>query len=90
LISRRVCLGAVAPEPESGVSQPKIRSSQVHEEGELLAAYAELVEDGGAFPRTPPADREMLRSAWINGATTVQVARSADGRLAGAYLLRPA
>jgi ribosomal protein S18 acetylase RimI-like enzyme len=55
----------------------------------LLAAYTEVVEDGGAFPRRPPVDRETFRSAWLDGMTTVQVARS-DGHFAGSYFLRPA
>ena len=56
---------------------------------ELFDAYAAVVEEGGAFPRTPPADVQTFRSAWLDGTTSVQVARR-DGRLAGSYFLRPA
>jgi len=67
----------------------EIRRFEEGDEDDLLAAYAGVVEEGGAFPRRPPADQEMLRSAWLAGATTVQVGSLGD-RFAGAYFLRPA
>jgi GNAT superfamily N-acetyltransferase len=66
-----------------------IRRYTKEDEDELLAAYATVVVEGGAFPRRPPADLEMLHSAWLRGATTVQVARLGD-TFAGAYFVRPA
>jgi L-amino acid N-acyltransferase YncA len=55
---------------------------------ELFAAYAQAIEDGGAFPRTPPVTEAMFRSAWLEGVSAVFVARL-DGEFAGAYFLRP-
>lgn len=58
------------------------------DEQSLLAAYAAVVEEGGAFPRRPPVDLQTLQSAWLDGATTVQVARL-DGALVGGYFIKP-
>jgi ribosomal protein S18 acetylase RimI-like enzyme len=55
---------------------------------ELFALYALIVEEGGAFPREPPADEVTFRAAWIDKKDVVHVAR-ADGRLAGSYTLGP-
>jgi ribosomal protein S18 acetylase RimI-like enzyme len=55
---------------------------------ELLALYAAVVEEGGAFPRRPPVDELMFREAWIDRKTAVYVARR-DDRLAGSYYLAP-
>jgi GNAT superfamily N-acetyltransferase len=59
------------------------------DEAELFAAYAAVVEEGGAFPHRPPIDRGGFRSAWLDGMTAVRVARE-QGRFAGSYFLRPA
>jgi L-amino acid N-acyltransferase YncA len=59
------------------------------DEQELYAAYAAVVEEGGAFPRRPPIARGEFRSAWLEGAAAVWVARL-EGNLAGSYFLRPA
>jgi len=56
--------------------------------GELFDLYAAVVEEGGAFPRRPPADEAMFREAWIDGKTAVFVAR-AGSALAGSYYLAP-
>jgi ribosomal protein S18 acetylase RimI-like enzyme len=56
--------------------------------GELFELYAIVVEEGGAFPRRPPADQVMFRDAWIDGKHAIYVAR-ANGRLAGSYYLAP-
>ena len=55
---------------------------------ELFDLYALVVEEGGAFPREPPADEATFREAWIDGKTGVYVARS-EGALAGSYHLLP-
>jgi ribosomal protein S18 acetylase RimI-like enzyme len=59
------------------------------DEDALFAAWARVVEEGGAFPRAPPARRDEFRGAWIEGKHAVMVARL-DGRLAGSYFLAPA
>lgn len=55
---------------------------------ELFELYAMVVEEGGAFPRRPPADESMFREAWIDGKSAVYVARIGT-RLAGSYYLAP-
>jgi ribosomal protein S18 acetylase RimI-like enzyme len=55
---------------------------------ELFALYAAVVEEGGAFPREPPADERTFRQAWIEKKDAVYVARS-EGELAGSYTLGP-
>ena len=54
---------------------------------EMYEAYACVVEQGGAFPRKPPADREMFTEAWLDGKAAVAVAHE-DGRFAGSYFLQ--
>jgi ribosomal protein S18 acetylase RimI-like enzyme len=54
----------------------------------LFELYALIVEEGGAFPREPPADEAMFRAAWIDKKEVVYVARS-EGKLAGSYTLGP-
>jgi ribosomal protein S18 acetylase RimI-like enzyme len=66
----------------------RILPSTPEDEEDLFAAYAAVVAEGGAFPRYPPATREMFRSAWLEGAATVQVARI-GGLFAGSYFLKP-
>jgi ribosomal protein S18 acetylase RimI-like enzyme len=56
--------------------------------GELFELYATVVEEGGAFPRRPPADEAMFREAWIDGKHAVHVARVGES-LAGSYYLAP-
>lgn len=60
----------------------------VGDEPDLFAAYAAVVEDGGSFPRRPPADLLTFRSAWLEGAASIQVARL-GGEFVGSYFLRP-
>ena len=55
---------------------------------ELFDLYALIVEEGGAFPREPPADEAMFRAAWIDKKDVVHVARI-EGALAGSYTLGP-
>jgi ribosomal protein S18 acetylase RimI-like enzyme len=55
---------------------------------ELFDLYELVVEEGGAFPRSPPADEATFRETWIEGKTGVYVARS-SGALAGSYYLAP-
>ncbi len=67
----------------------EIRAFTIADEEDLFAAYAATVADGGAFPRRSPVSLDVFRSAWLSGATTVQVART-RGRVVGAYSVRPA
>jgi GNAT superfamily N-acetyltransferase len=53
----------------------------------LFAAYAAVVDEGGAFPRDPPATESMLREAWLDKAHIVRVAEL-GGRFAGSYTLK--
>jgi ribosomal protein S18 acetylase RimI-like enzyme len=55
---------------------------------ELFDLYALIVEEGGAFPRDPPADRAAFRAAWIEKKDVVHVAR-VEGELVGSYTLGP-
>lgn len=59
------------------------------DERTAFAAWSDVVEEGGAFPRSPPATVETFRSAWIDRSTAVRVARL-KGEFAGSYFLRPA
>ena len=65
-----------------------IRDAAESDHAEIFALYAAVVEEGGAFPRRPPADEDMFREAWLDGKTAVYVART-GGRLAGSYYLAP-
>jgi ribosomal protein S18 acetylase RimI-like enzyme len=66
----------------------QIASAGKEDHRELFELYALVVEEGGAFPREPPADVMMFRQAWIDKKDVVLVARAA-GRLAGSYALGP-
>jgi ribosomal protein S18 acetylase RimI-like enzyme len=55
---------------------------------EVFDLYALIVEEGGAFPRDPPADEAAFRAAWIEKKDVVHVAR-VEGKLAGSYTLGP-
>lgn len=55
---------------------------------EVFDLYALIVEEGGAFPRDPPADEASFRAAWIEKKDVVYVARI-EGKLAGSYTLGP-
>jgi ribosomal protein S18 acetylase RimI-like enzyme len=65
-----------------------LRQASSEDEQDLFRLYALVVDEGGAFPREPPADEEMFRAAWIAKKDAVFVARAA-GRLAGSYTLGP-
>ncbi len=71
-------------------STPRITISVARDAdmAELFDLYALIVEEGGAFPREPPADEQMFRAAWIDKKDVVHVARI-DGALAGSYTLGP-
>jgi ribosomal protein S18 acetylase RimI-like enzyme len=58
------------------------------DEKELYTAYAHAVEDGGAFPRTPPVTEATFRSVWREDTTALLIARL-EGQFAGAYFVRP-
>lgn len=51
--------------------------------------FTEVVADGGAFPREPPATPEMFAEVWDAASTTTRVA-TVDSEVVGAYFLRAA
>ena len=70
------------------MSDVTIRDADADDNTELFDLYAQVVSEGGAFPRRPPADQVTFREAWIDGKSAVYVAR-AGKRLAGSYYLAP-
>ena len=70
------------------MSDLALRQATGSDHEELFALYAQVVAEGGAFPRRPPADEAMFHEAWIDGKTAVYVAH-AGTRLAGSYYLAP-
>jgi L-amino acid N-acyltransferase YncA len=70
------------------LSDITIREAQAGDHDELFAMYAAVVEEGGAFPREPPADEETFREGWMDRKTAVYVALL-DGAAAGSYHLLP-
>jgi ribosomal protein S18 acetylase RimI-like enzyme len=70
-----------------GARDLEIRPYSRSDHDELLVAYAQVVADGGAFPREPPADEQMLETAWLDGKSAVLVARLRS-RFAGSYFLQ--
>jgi GNAT superfamily N-acetyltransferase len=65
----------------------EIRTALASDRDELFALYALIVQEGGAFPHGPPADRESFREAWLDKAA-VTVALSGC-RLVGSYYVKP-
>jgi GNAT superfamily N-acetyltransferase len=70
------------------LSDYTIRAAEPGDHGALFAIYADVVDEGGAFPREPPIDEETFRGAWIDGKTGVFVAE-VDGAVGGSYHLLP-
>jgi ribosomal protein S18 acetylase RimI-like enzyme len=70
------------------LSDITIREAIADDWDELFALYALVVEEGGAFPREPPAEKGTFQRAWVDDKTGVYVACSADA-LAGSYHLVP-
>lgn len=70
------------------MSDITIRAAEAGDNDALFAIYAHVVEEGGAFPREPPADEQIFREAWIDDKTGVYVAE-VDGAVAGSYHLLP-
>ena len=55
---------------------------------DLFDIFAAVVAAGEGYPQLPPLSREAFDSVWVNRVTAVVTAR-VDGRLAGAYYLKP-
>jgi L-amino acid N-acyltransferase YncA len=70
------------------LSDLAIRAAGAGDFTDMFALYALVVEEGGAFPRDPPADEAMFREAWMDGKTGVYVAHL-EGAFAGSYHLLP-
>ena len=56
------------------LSDLAIRAAEPRDHDDLFRIYAAVVEEGGAFPREPPADEPMFREGWFEGKTAVYVA----------------
>jgi ribosomal protein S18 acetylase RimI-like enzyme len=57
---------------------------------ELYRAFAALVAAGEGYPQAPgPLEYHEFADYWLLHKSFVAVARTADGRLAGSYYLRP-
>jgi GNAT superfamily N-acetyltransferase len=54
----------------------------------LFALFAEIVAAGDGYPHAPPLTREVFEGTWVRPVTTVVAARI-EGRLSGAYYLKP-
>jgi GNAT superfamily N-acetyltransferase len=54
----------------------------------LWALFADVVARGDGFPQVPPLTRAGFEEVWV-GPVTVVVGATVDGRLAGAYYLKP-
>ena len=65
-----------------------IRAAEPADRNELLALYARVVEDGGAFPVSPPAADEDFERAWMRGKTAVLVAHKGERLSCAATLLQ--
>lgn len=57
--------------------------------GAVYRLFAEVVADGGAFPRDPPATPEMFAEVW-EAPSTLTLCATVDGVVVGAYFLRAA
>jgi GNAT superfamily N-acetyltransferase len=68
------------------LSDIAIRAADAGDREDMFSLYALVVEEGGAFPREPPADETMFREAWMDGKTGVYVA-DVGGTFAGSYHL---
>lgn len=55
---------------------------------DLFEIFAAVVAAGEGYPQLPPLTREAFDAVWVRGVTAVIAAR-VDGRLAGAYYLKP-
>jgi GNAT superfamily N-acetyltransferase len=64
-----------------------IREAGAEDRDELFILYALIVDEGGAFPRSPPADHETFDEVWFDK-TLVMVARAGDD-LVGSYYVTP-
>jgi GNAT superfamily N-acetyltransferase len=58
------------------------------EHGLLYEVFRRVVEKGDGFPQAPPLTRETFEEVWA-GPATAAVAARVEGRLAGAYYLKP-
>jgi GNAT superfamily N-acetyltransferase len=55
---------------------------------DLFEIFAAVVAAGEGYPQLPPLTREAFEAAWVHGVTATIAAR-VNGRLAGAYYLKP-
>jgi GNAT superfamily N-acetyltransferase len=55
---------------------------------DLFDIFATVIAAGEGYPQLPPLTREAFEAVWVKAVTAVIAARI-DGRLAGAYYLKP-
>lgn len=66
----------------------ELRAATPGDYDELFRAFARIVEAGEGFPQQPPLTRQEFEDYWLTHTTTVVVLQ-VEGRLAGAYYLKP-
>ena len=76
---------AESPGPALDVELGPLRSD---EHDALFDLFDHIVASGEGFPQAPPLTRAVFEATWI-ASTTVVVAARVEGRLAGAYYLKP-
>jgi GNAT superfamily N-acetyltransferase len=57
------------------------------EADDLFAIFADVVETGDGYPHLPPLTRDVFSATW--GSVTAVIGARIDGRLVGAYYLKP-
>jgi GNAT superfamily N-acetyltransferase len=65
-----------------------VRPIQAGEELELFGLFARIVAAKEGYPQAPPLTRDVFDETWVAHVTVVVAARC-EGRLAGAYYLKP-
>jgi ribosomal protein S18 acetylase RimI-like enzyme len=70
------------------VSGLQIRETIAGDRPALFALFAQVVEEGGAFPTEPPVGEDDFERAWFGRNAAVWVAVSA-GSIAGSYYMAP-
>ena len=66
----------------------RLRDYKNADEEAAFAAWSEAVDDGGSFPRLPPAQRADFLRGWVEGATVTTVAER-SGQVAGVSFVAP-
>ena len=78
----------IAPEKAEPGGDIDIVSLPADDLDDLFEIFSMVVAAGEGFPQLPPLTREAFEAVWVTAVTAVIAAR-VDGRLAGAYYLKP-